>query len=343
MKIKLLFSFILSLLFSQYVFTQNIILNQDTSFMCDDNIVIVSIQDLYFDSITHKFLKADYSNIKDFTFLNACHSDTNWIITFKTNFESAIKQLDKKCDFVLYVHGDGATFNETLERSLILRDLYNVNVISFFWPSKVPDLNGLENFKNSCNNVKKYQAFFKSFLDMFQNYKESNSSDFTNLHSTLFFHSLGNYYLENLIHDSLCANFSKTLFDNIVLNAAAVPEKKHKDWVEKIKFQKNIFITSNKRDFSLNGVRVFADGEKQLGERVKKPLAKNAIYINFTDVIGLQIKEGHSHTYFLGKAINESQNIWNFYNKILHGGFPDLYDKTMFHKRKDGLGFDIIK
>jgi hypothetical protein len=344
MKIKFLSSFIvLSFLFSQHIFAQNIILSKDSSFVCTDNIVIVSIQKLYFDSLSNKFSKTDYSNIEGFTFLNACHSDTNWIISFKKSFDLALEQLDKKSDYVIYVHGDGATFNETLERSLLIRDIYNVNVVSFFWPSKVPELNGLENFKNSRDNVKKYLSYFKSFLEMFQNYKNNNSAAFANIHSTLFLHSLGNYFIENLVRDSMHTNFNKNLFDNVVLNAAAVPQKKHKEWVEKLKFQKKIFITSNKKDFNLNGVRLFTKGEKQLGERVKKPLAKNAVYINFTKAIGLQIKESHSHTYFLGKAINESHNIWNFYNEILHDRFPDLYDNTMFHKRKDRLGFDIIK
>jgi hypothetical protein len=344
MKFKFLISFFaLSISFTQYVFTQNIFLDKDTTLKCTNNIVIASIQKICFDSVTTKFSKTDYSNINGFSFFNACRIDSNWLISSKKSFDAALKQLDNKKDFVLYIHGDGATFKETLERCLMIHDNYNVNVISFFWPSKVPELNGLKNFKNSFNNVKKYLAYFKTFLEMFQSYKINNSAAFANVHCTLLLHSLGNYFIENLVRDSLCSDLTKDLFDNIVLNAAAVPEKKHKAWVEKLNFQKNIFIISNKKDFSLNGVRLFAKWKRQLGERVKKPFAENAVYINFTKAIGFQTKGGNSHTYFLGKTINESSNIKNFYSDILNGKSPNINDSAMFHKRKDGSGFDIVK
>jgi len=306
MKFKFLISFFaLSISFTPYVFTQNIFLDKDTTLKCTNNIVIASIQKICFDSVTTKFSKTDYSNINGFSFFNACRIDSNWLISSKKS--------------------------------------YNVNVISFFWPSKVPELNGLKNFKNSFNNVKKYLAYFKTFLEMFQSYKINNSAAFANVHCTLLLHSLGNYFIENLVLDSLCSDLTKDLFDNIVLNAAAVPEKKHKAWVEKLNFQKNIFIISNKKDFSLNGVRLFAKWKRQLGERVKKPFAENAVYINFTKAIGFQTKGGNSHTYFLGKTINESSNIKNFYSDILNGKSPNINDSAMFHKRKDGSGFDIVK
>jgi hypothetical protein len=50
-----------------------------------------------------------------------------------------------------------------------------------------------------------------------------------------------------------------------------------------------------------NWVRIFTKGEKQLGERLQKPLAINAVYISFTKEIGLELKEGIVIFIFLGR------------------------------------------
>jgi hypothetical protein len=84
-------------------------------------------------------------------------------------------------------------------------------------------------------------------------------------------------------------------------------------------------------------------GGNQLGERLKKPLTENAVYLNFSKAIGLQTNKGNSHTYFVSKAINESPNIRNFYYEVLNSKFSNLTDKAMFNKHKGGLRYEIVK
>jgi len=158
----------------------------------------------------------------------------------------------------------------------------------------------------------------------------------------MFLHSLGNYYLENLVIQtkSLCG--PPAVFDNLVLNAAAVNQEQHNEWVEKLNFQHRIYITSNVSDFNLKGARIFTKDGKQLGEKIKPPLAETAIYVNFTKAVGFRFPTGTTHTYFIGEVPDKSMNIRQFYKDIMHGLEPDLQDAQMFKTRSDGLGHDII-
>jgi hypothetical protein len=126
------------------------------------------------------------------------------------------------------------------------------------------------------------------------------------------------------------------------MNAAAVNQDFHNKWVEKLNFQQHIYITSNKQDFNLKGVRIFTKDGKQLGEKVKHPLAQNAVYINFTKAVGFRFPTGTTHTYFIGKVPEKSLNIRNFFSTILHGNSIDLNNTHHFEKRKDNLGYNII-
>ena len=321
---------------------QNIILNKNENLKYNNNILIISIQKLNFDS-NNSYLKTDFNDLNNTYFLNASSVDTNWFITFHNTYDEGISSLDSKKSYVLYVPGDGTSFKSLLDRCFKIRDEYKVNIIAFFWPSKATNLNGYDNFMNSKNNVKKNSSGFKDFLLFFQKYKNKNADLFTKVKSTIFCHSLGNYYIERLVEDSTLKYLDKNLFDNIVLNAAAVNQKDHKYWVEKLNIQKNIFIISNKKDLNLNGVRIISFNKKQLGERTKRHLASNANYINFTNAIGIQKTPGASHSYFLGPIVLENKILFNFYKTIFQGEMPDLTDTQVFQKQKNKLGYFILK
>ena len=134
----------------------------------------------------------------------------------------------------------------------------------------------------------------------------------------------------------------EVLFDNLIINAAAVNQEGHKDWVEQLNFQNNIYITNNRQDFNLKGVRIFTKDGKQLGEVIEAPAAKNADYIQFTEAVGFRTPTGTTHTYFIGEVANESNNIKQFYKELFHGEKIDLSDTNRFIKREDGIGYDII-
>jgi hypothetical protein len=245
-------------------------------------------------------------------------------------------------DWLLFVHGDSKTFRQAVMSGFDIQELHDVNVIVFSWPSKDPEISGLKNYKNSRQNVIRSNGHFTSVICLMRSFRQLNPAFQSGARLSMFFHSLGNYYLENLVIQtkSLCG--PPAVFDNLVLNAAAVNQEHHNEWVGQLHFQDRIYITSNKSDFNLKGARIFTKDGKQLGEKIKPPLAETAIYVNFTKAVGFRFPTGTTHTYFIGEVPDKSMNIRQFYKDIMHGLEPDLQDARMFKTRSDGLGHDII-
>jgi esterase/lipase superfamily enzyme len=245
-------------------------------------------------------------------------------------------------DWLLFVHGDSKTFEQAVWRGFDIQHLHDVNVIVFSWPSRDPDLGGTKNFKNSKKNVIRSMENFKELLQFMGQLRQKVPSFSEGTHLSVFFHSLGNYYLENFVRERAYLEIDRGIFDNLVINAAAVNQDGHKQWVEMLTLQKQAYITCNKQDFNLKGVRIFTKDGKQLGEKITLPLADNANYIHFTDAVGFRFPTGTTHTYFIGEITDKSLNISHFYKEIFHGREIDLEEGNMFIKRDDGLGYDII-
>jgi len=248
----------------------------------------------------------------------------------------------EKSDWLLFVHGDSKTYEESVMRGFDIKHLHNIDVIVFSWPSKDPNLKGVKNFKNSKNNVIVSMNHFTELLSFMDSLKNDNVDSNINVKLSMFIHSLGNSFVENLFALNSAYNNFNNIFDNVVLNSAAVNQKMHKNWVEKLNIQERVYITSNRSDFNLKGVRIFTKDGKQLGEKVKAPTADNACYINFSKAVGFRFPTGTTHTYFIGEISEKSKNIREFYYEILHGNQIDFSDTTKFSKRKDSIGYDII-
>ncbi len=245
-----------------------------------------------------------------------------------------------KGNWLVFVHGDAKTLEQSILRGLKIQKLYNINVIVFSWPSRDLSIHGIKNFKISQSHVAESLGHFVKVLEFVHLFREKNPSFLKEQKISLFFHSLGNLYMKKFIENDLQKSFPDRLFDNIILNAAAVNQKNHKEWVEKLNMQNHIFIISNKHDFNLKGARIFTSDGKQLGEKIKLPLASNASYINFDKAIGFRFPTGYTHTYFIGEMATE--NIKEFYSTIFHGGNPNFKDENTFKIRRDNIGYEII-
>jgi esterase/lipase superfamily enzyme len=233
-------------------------------------------------------------------------------------------------DWLVYVHGDSQTLELTFTRGFQLQTEYGVNVIVFSWPSKDPDLGGINNFNNSRNQLENGTPGFMKFLlelDLWH----SNESEVTGAKLSLFFHSLGNYYLERIANNSRLSELNPGIFDNLILNAAAVNEKDHNIWLSKIHFQKKIFVNSNRKDMTLKGVNMFTDFDVQLGEEVIDGFSENAAYVNFGQALKNENNFGLMHGYYAGEIPAKSQNIFNYYKTIFHGNDVDFSDKNLFN------------
>lgn len=245
-------------------------------------------------------------------------------------------------DWLLFVHGDGKTLETAVWRSFDIQHLHEINVIVFSWPSRNPKISGAKNFKNSQQNVIQSGDHFDQVLQLMQRFRQVNPGFSDNHNLSLFVHSLGNFYLENLAKKRITSEKPSALFDNLIMNAAAVNQENHKVWVEQLVLQERIYITNNRQDFNLKGVRIFTKQGKQLGEKVTHPVADNAVYVQFTKAVGFRFPTGTTHTYFIGKVPEKYVNIRNFYYQLLHGQPIEINDNTLFSKRKDGIGYDII-
>ena len=245
-------------------------------------------------------------------------------------------------DWVLLIHGDSKAPVDAAVRGLEIQNLHGVKVLVFSWPSKMSTQNGLKNFRNSKGNVRAGLPQFRELLLTMQKYRNSHIWPEEN-NLSLFMHSLGNYYLELSVKEGMMEGIDPELFDNVIINAAAVELEGHKAWVEDLRISKRIYINSNARDFNLSGARLFTSAGKQLGGPLEQPLAENAIYINFTEAVGFKLPTWVSHTYFVGEMPAKSSNIKNFYSTIFHGHETDPNNQKMFKPRPDGLGVYIIE
>lgn len=276
-------------------------------------------------------------------FLKVIFHEPDSIVNEILNCNEFIKQITSiNSDWLLFVHGDSKSYEQSVMRGFDIQYLHRVNVIVFSWPSKDPEINGLKNFKKSKENVKKSMGHFTELIYLIDSLKQNNSVFREDINLSMFVHSLGNSYLEHLFKQNKDNTKFGLIFDHVILNSAAVNQEMHRDWVEKMNFQKKIYITSNRQDFNLKGSRIFTKDGKMLGEKVETPIAKNANYVQFTKAVGFRFPTGTTHTFFIGEVADKSKNIRDFYFNILHGNEIDLNNENQYIKRKDSVGYDII-
>jgi esterase/lipase superfamily enzyme len=285
----------------------------------------------------------DVNENTQLTFLKVTLNKSEKAISHLLNYDDFMVQVCyKTSDWLLFVHGDSKTYEQSVKRGFDIQKTHNINVIVFSWPSKVSDLTGLKNLNNSKHNVLKSMHHFNKLLSFMASFKKTNKAFNENAKLSMLLHSLGNLYLENLGKEHATERKSDNIFENIIINSAAVNQKMHNDWVEKINLQKRIYITNNKSDFNLKGKHIFSKDGNQLGEKAKNPMAKNANYVQFSKAVGFRFPTGTTHTFFIGNVPDKSKNIGDFYFDAFHGVQIDFSDQSQFIKAKKGVGYDII-
>ncbi|WP_027421290.1 alpha/beta hydrolase [Crocinitomix catalasitica] len=307
----------------------------DTLYVVTNRTVDSTREDLYFSNQVNENASLVYLSVT----LNESEETVSHALTYD-DFMTQVCL--KTSDWLLFVHGDSKTYEQSVKRGFKIQKTHNINVIVFSWPSKVKDLTGLKNLNNSKRNVLKSMHHFNELLSFMDVFKKSNKAFEEQAKLSMLLHSLGNLYLENIVNDATEEIEHEIIFENIIINSAAVNQKKHKAWVEKIALQKRIYITNNKSDFNLKGLHIFSRSGNQLGEKAKLPIAKNANYVQFSKAVGFRFPTGTTHTYFIGNIPNESENIRSFYSDSFHGLEIDFSQQNQFILSKKGVGFDIV-
>lgn len=277
-----------------------------------------------------------------FSFLTASGTDEQWSYQFENTFHSIFDQEFDYNDWLVFIHGDSKTLQTAIDRAKEIQKLHKVNVLIYSWPSKDPEVSPFKNFRISYANVEATSPYFKDFLVMIDDLKKEENNPFRGENISLFLHSLGNYYLERMVADNLHKGLDENLFDNLIINAAAVEEKGHKEWVEQLNFSQRIYINSNDDDFSLTGLRVISPLGRQLGEGPRSDYAENAVYVNFTEAVGFPGSMGPSHSYYFASITEKSMNIKEYYTGIFHGYEAQLHNDQLFAYMSKQNSFSII-
>lgn len=276
------------------------------------------------------------------SYLTASYGQGDWSYTRNNSLDDLLNQDYEHENWVIFVHGDGKTLQSAIQRAKEIQDLHEVNVLAYAWPSRNPEIGAINNFKNSFKNVEKATEHFRNFLNQIALLRETPTHMFSTGNLSMFLHSLGNYYLENLVKENMHLSFDSTFIDNLIINAAAVDEKTHDQWVQQLTFQKRIYINSNGKDMNLIGLRIFSSKKMQLGEDPEPPFASNALYVSFTEAVGASLPPGPSHSYFFASVTDKSDRIKNYYTQLLNGYVIDFSDASMFTSNIEYLSYSII-
>jgi hypothetical protein len=282
--------------------------------LAENKTLIISSR--YFKPEEHYVLKRGLHPRYDmFLFIAGTIGDSAFIMPLK-NMDEAAGYLPANRDFLVYVDGHGKTFDQILERGFDLSGRFDINMVMFDWPS---DYLALRKTAYAAEDVTGNFVMAMRQLDLLhaRYYKTSAVS--------AFFHSMGNNILKNATTIQLLKYMPENLFSNLILNAAAVRQKDHAKWVEKLHLQKRIYITINSNDRTLQGAKLLRIAH-QLGLGTKGSNAKNAHYVNFSSIATTE------HNLFLGKSRAEksNQNIFGFYEQALHGKEVNFSNETAY-------------
>ncbi len=262
----------------------------------------------------------EVSEYRKVTYLLATCDGEKWALNRVNDFMSGMTAIDNGRDILLFVHGHGKSMPAALTRGHQIIDKYNVSMILFDWPS----FNS--NFNKSLSRIRRCGENYYNLLLQLQEYRSLYMQP--GQHLSMLMHSLGNYFLTHLVVNGNNQYMDEKIFDNIIMNSAAVRSKEHGEVISQIGMQENLYVIFNNNDKVLRGAHLLTAG-KMLGNVVIEPLATGATYIDFTNVAGTQ------HTYFAGYHQFEIDlpAFEHVFDTAFHGERVDLSDEKMFSRK----------
>lgn len=280
----------------------------------DTCLVFVSNRHVMMDSLRFVDESLDTAALKYF-FLQK--QEGKWKVYKAATLAEVMESLPGRKDIVVYAEGMGKTFTANVERAKLMSTQYNVHVVMFDYASTNSTYKPSKNFRFARENARLSAAQYLSLLKELREARLSQASWIDGRKLSTFYHSMGNIILEKMVEEHDISSINGTPFiDNLVINAACVPSKHHRAWLEKIRFAKQVYVHYNRTDLQLKGAHLLTF-KKQLGEKSKtKQRAENAIYINFHDMAGFQ------HSYFMNFPYNEyrlTPAMVDYFSKLFTG------------------------
>ncbi len=243
----------------------------------------------------------EYSNncrAGDLSYIAVYRTGNEYRLTKLAGLQEAVHLLPDTRETLLYVHGYGRTFTNTLNESELIRRFYNVSLIVFDWPSKYPGVFELRSYLYAKQNVNRSLPQFTAFLKEYDQYK-SGFPEFGSEKSVLLLHSMGNAFLEKMFRQDKACSASQPLFDVVLMNAPAVKKTGHRKWISRIDLSDQIVVLSNHKDPTLYGV-FWLTLRKQLGRSRQSKNEGEIRYINLGS-----IAQRH-HNYFINQELMQT-------------------------------------
>ncbi|SHM36218.1 alpha/beta hydrolase [Chitinophaga sp. CF418] len=256
-----------------------------------------------------------------------------WNVFQVPTLTDAMDLMPEKRDIVVYAEGMGKIFTTNVERALLMRSQYNVNVVMFDYASINTTYKPSRNFKFARSNARLSAPHYFRLLQLIQQARRDKEDWVEHVKVTTFCHSMGNIiFMEMMKHQPYDQLNKDPFIDNVVLNAACVPAKGHKEWVERIRFANKIYIHYNRSDWQLKGAHLLTLAP-QLGEKLKRKRAANASYVNFHG------QGGRQHSYFLNFPQNDyrmTQEMKDYFTQLFGGNTAVLEDEKTLAKKQAG-------
>jgi hypothetical protein len=293
----------------------HMVLNKSYQISKGDTCIFVVSTRNYNDTLK-EFMDYDYDTTGSLKYFAVYVKGKSWTAVPYPNLEKLLDLKTEFRDFVVFTEGLGKTFTSGIDRATRLMRIYDIDELFFDWPTQRPYMRSGKNIKTTYLVSEKVARPYARFLEEFQSYKMAHAAKFKV--TTLFFHSMGNLILMYDLKYDLFKNIKPGVVDNVLLNAACVPQKKHGKWLGKLTVSKNAFVTINKRDRNLNGAKVIFL-KHQLGEKAKKPHVGGVHYVSFSKVLHKE------HNYYLIRPLlAEKPFLQKFYADIFSGTMPVL-------------------
>ena len=302
----------------------------------DTCIIVASNRKIAPDSMRYMTEKRDEGQVHYFLVYTVKGA---WHVLPVISLPAAIAYLpNKNRDWVVYTEGMGKTFVGDLDRGIRMSAYYKVNVLLLDYPSLNTHKKTFKNYFFASKNAAIAYKEFSPVLDTVKQLRLAGKMGPGRI--TLFFHSMGNKVIKEIVqHPEKLQQLNDIVWvNNLVLNSACVPQRKHRVWLEKIRFARSVYVDYNPNDKTLFWAHLVSL-KKQLGEKVKKPLTPKAYYVNFSSVAGRE------HSIFLPLPFHAPviPEAIDYYRQVLHGKLMPLANETKYKPSTyNGIGWDIV-
>lgn len=215
-------------------------------------------------------------------------------------------------NWVFYIHGFNQSMVDNLNACREIQTLYDVDVITFAWPSN-PGGFVLGEYQRARQAARASSNALDRTLELLGRYLASRSLvEMRNcqISLNLLVHSLGNYLFEDFVRDPVFSDETR-IFDNIIFHQADADNRNHAQWVDRVEHGRRIYITLHEDDSTLKASDIINPG--RLGNTLAGLNAQRAIYLDFTN--GENV--GRSHNFFDGQI--ENATIQTIFSRLLNG------------------------